>query len=223
VSKDEIIAEKEQELLEKNAEIKSLKLRLSQLEKMFFGSRSERRISVDSSEDQLRLFEEATTCSEVTEQEAEQITYNSTKSKKKHLGRNAFPSHLPVQEIIIEPENLEEGSIKIREEITETLEYTPANLFIKRIIRPVYAKPDGQGITIAELPARPLPKAIAEARLLSYILISKFVDHLPFYRQIKRFKREFDWEVSSSTINDWFVGCAVLLEPLYNMGDEMIF
>ncbi|MBK8636576.1 MAG: transposase [Saprospiraceae bacterium] len=51
--------------------------------------------------------------------------------------------------------------------------------------------------------------------MLSHLIVSKFIDHLPFYRQIQIFKREFDWNVSASTINDWFVACCTLIEPLY--------
>lgn len=63
----------------------------------------------------------------------------------------------------------------------------------KRTIRPKYAKKEGEGVLIAQLPSRPLEKSIAEASLLAHILVSKFVDHLPFYRQIQRFHRDFGW------------------------------
>src|SRR5690606_26209850 len=101
------------------------------------------------------------------------------------------------------------------EEITETLKYTPASLVKKRTIRPKYAKPDGEGVVIGKLPSRPLPKAIAEASLLAFIIVSKFIDHLPFYRQIQQFKRDYRWDVSDSTINEWFVAVCTLLHPLY--------
>ena len=94
-------------------------------------------------------------------------------------------------------------------------EYTAASLVKKRIIRPKYALPQNEGIIIGKLPSRPIEKGIAEASLLSHLIVSKFIDHLPFYRQIQIFKREFDWNVSASTINDWFVACCTLIEPLY--------
>ena len=55
----------------------------------------------------------------------------------------------------------------------------------------------------------PSKKGIAEASLLAHIIVSKMVDHPPFYRQIEIFKRDFQWEVNSSTINDWSVGPVV--------------
>lgn len=106
---------------------------------------------------------------------------------------------------------------RIGEEITETLEYTPASLVKKRTIRPKYARPDVEGVIITPLPPRPLPKAIAEVSRVAHILVSKFIDHLPFHRQIQRFKRDFDWTVSDSTINDWFISVCTLLHPLYEL------
>jgi transposase len=69
----------------------------------------------------------------------------------------------------------------------------------RRYIRRKYAVKnpveDAKGnIVIADLPSRPLPKAIAEASLLAYLWSSKFVDHLPFYRQIEMFRRQSGWE-----------------------------
>lgn len=90
-----------------------------------------------------------------------------------------MPEHLPVRE-------------------SEILEYIPASLVKRHTFRPKYAKKDQQGVLIAPLPTRPIDKSIAEACLLAYILVSKYVDHLPFYRQIQRFKREFGWEPASS-------------------------
>lgn len=197
MTKKALIIENQKLLAEKEA----LKHRLYQLEKMIFGSRSERVKTIDYP-DQLELFAEINDQEESLEEQTEQITYTRTKSKSKHSGRNAFPEYLPVKEEVIEPNCDTTGMTKISEQITQTLEYTPANLYIKRIIRPVYADKVSDKIISAELPSRPLPKAIAEASLLTHIMISKFIDHLPFYRQIKIYKRDFDWVVSSSTIND---------------------
>ena len=62
-----------------------------------------------------------------------------------------------------------------------------------------------------------IPKAIVETGLIAYIIVSKFIDHLPFYRQIQRFKREYQLEVSDSMINEWFVAVCTLLHPLYEV------
>jgi len=90
--------------------------------------------------------------------------------------------------------------VKIGEEVTETLDYTPASLIKRRTIRPKYAKADGDSVIIGDLPSRPIEKCIAESSLLAYILVSKFVDHLPLYRLIQKFSREYDWKPAESTL-----------------------
>jgi len=205
-----------QELLVENEDqknrITSLENQLQQLYKLIGGFKSESFIT-EAVIDQLSLFAEDTPQT-VAETPQETITY--TRDKKKHQGRNTLPEHLPVREVIIEPEENTTGLKKIGEEITETLEYTPASLVKRRTIRPKYAKSVGEGVLIAELPSRPIDKAIVEACLLAHILVSKYVDHLPFYRQIQMFKRDFSWEPAQSTMSDWMASCCLLLEPLYN-------
>jgi len=129
--------------------------------------------------------------------------------------RVKIPAHLPRIEEVIEPEDILDGSKKIGEEITEILEYNPARVFVRKIIRPKYAKPRDEGVVIAELPSLPIPKGNAGASMLAYIMVSKFVDHLPYYRQIQIFKRQ-ELILSDSTINGWFNATANLLEPLYD-------
>jgi len=192
--------------------IASLEQQLQQLYQLINGFKSESFIT-EAIIDQLSLFGEDTL--EVAE-ETPQETITYTREKKKHQGRNALPENLPVREVIIEPEEDTTGLKKIGEEITETLEYTPASLVKRRTIRPKYAKAEGEGILIADLPSRPIDKAIIEACLLAHILVSKYVDHLPFYRQIQMFKRDFSWEPAQSTMSDWMASCCQLLEPLYN-------
>ncbi len=107
--------------------------------------------------------------------------------------------------------------VYIGDEVSETVEYTPASLYVHRIIRRKYAPKQGYGtIKIAPLPSKPIDKGIAGSSLLAWLMVSKFVDHIPYYRMRQRFKREYAWEVSSSTINDWFAAVCTLLKPLYN-------
>jgi len=227
VSKDEIIAEKEEIIVSKEAEIVSkeaentvLKTEIAYLKKMLYGSKTERyKSEVDSN--QLNLFGNDEQAEDAQQGEVKE-TISYERKKKKHPGRNPLPDHLPVEEIILEPEEDVTGLKKIGEEITETLKYTPASLVKVRLIRPKYKKADQDGIIIAAMPLRPINKSIAEASLLTHVIIAKFIDHLPFYRQIQRFKRDFDWTLSSSTLNDWFIACCTLLKPIYNQMVEQI-
>ncbi|MFT5156113.1 MAG: transposase [Bacteroidia bacterium] len=185
-----------------------LKHQLAELKRLIYGAKSERFIL--DSKDQLHLFDQ-----QPTEQDpkTEQITYERNKAKKENPPvRTALPAHLPRVEEIIEPENLSDNAKKIGEEITEILEYNPANIFVRRIVRPKYAQENS--ITIAELPSLPLPKSNAGASMLAYIAVSKFVDHLPFYRQRQIFKRQ-KLEISDSTLGGWFNAASKLIVPLY--------
>jgi len=155
------------------------------------------------------------------------ITYERNKPQAKpHPGRTPIPDHFPIDKVTIEPEEDTTGMVKIGEERSEWVEYTPASLVRKVIIRPKYARQDDYGDTkvhIRELPSRPIPKSIAGATLLAWIMVSKFVDHLPFYRQIQRIARDYQWKIHKSTINSWFIAVCTLLEPLYEVHCQSIF
>lgn len=100
------------------------------------------------------------------------------------------------------------------EKVTEVLEYNPGHIFVRKIVRPQYIKMDTEKIIIAELPSLPIPKGNAGASLLAYLLVSKYVDHLPFDRLRKILKR-CGAIVKKSTINGWFNKSTALLELLY--------
>ena len=100
------------------------------------------------------------------------------------------------------------------EEITEVLEWEPGELFVKKYVRTKYAMPAGDGVLIGKLPARPLEKAMAGPGLLAQIVIDKYVDHLPLYRQMQRFERN-SVKLPYSTLSDWVGATCRLIEPLY--------
>lgn len=207
---------KDQELVQIKAENVYLKYELEKIKRMLFGSKSERFINTGTNQ-QLTLGLEGEPQAPVEVQE-ETISYQRKKAQDKKESvhsRAPLPSHLPRKDVVLEPDNLEEGAKKIGEEITEVLEYTPGLLYVKRYIRPKYAlKREEKSIVIAELPSLPIAKGNAGASLISYITISKYVDHLPFYRQVQMFKR-MNISIAESTINDWFKGGCQVLEPLY--------
>ena len=172
-------------------EIASLKQELANLKRLIFGSKNERFIPAEACPSQLSLDMQAEavgTCSVAKAQKIEYIR-NTTQVTNDHPGRTKLPEHLERREIIVEPVALTEGCKKIGEEITEELEYEPGKLFVNRYVRPKYVKPNNEGIIIAPMLDRPLPKAIVGPGLLSQIIIDKYVDHLPLYRQMERFKR----------------------------------
>jgi len=189
------------------------KRQLDELIRMIYGSKSERFIPADSS--QLELFEREI-AAEKKASEKHTITYQKDKNKKTKEKpiRTAIPAHFPRIEEIIYPENLDPSWVKIGEEVTEILEIKPLTIFVRRIVRPKYALPKEQGVVIGELPSLPIPKGNAASSLLAFILISKFVDHLPLYRLLQIFKRQ-ELYISKSTIGGWVSKASELLAPLY--------
>ncbi|CAA0241806.1 IS66 family transposase [Tenacibaculum maritimum] len=195
------------------SDYKRLELQLAELRRLIFGSKSERFIPSESN--QLGLFAEPATQEDTTD--VKHISYSRKDRKaKSHPVRLPLASHLPRVEEVIEPENLVVGSVKIGEEITELLEYTPSKVYVRKIVRPKYALPESLGICIAELPSLILPKSNVGAGLLAQIIVSKFVDHCPFYRQIQIFKRQ-DVVIASSTMSGWFSSAMAQLTVLYEL------
>ena len=189
-----------------------LKQELEKLKKLIFGSKSERFIPSDSS--QLSL--DITGVDQPTnESQTEDISYTRSKADKKNgHARMELPAHLHREEVVIEPAEDVSEAVKIGEVITEVLEYTPGKLFVTKYIRPKYAISLDQ-IVIGALPSLPIPRGNAGASVISHLMISKFVDHLPFYRQVQMFKRQ-GVHLAESTVNDWFRAGCNLMDPLYD-------
>ncbi|NQY43882.1 MAG: IS66 family transposase [Legionellales bacterium] len=210
-----IVTEEKYEKLLLNYNV--IKDELDSLKRLVFGAKTERFIPTDPNCIQLSLFDDVQGNTEgEKEEEKQEVSYTRSLAKKtlSKPVRLPIPSHLPRVEVILEPKNIPKGAVKIGEEITETLEMKPSLIFVKKIIRPKYKVKDNPVIQIAELPSLPIPKGNAGSSLLAYILVSKFVDHLPLYRQLKIFKRE-ELRVSSSTISGWCSKMGTLLSPLY--------
>ena len=206
-----------QQLREENQKFKlhiqKLQHQIEQLIKTVYGKKSERFAPTIPGQTSFPLDIAAI---ETPEVKREIITYEREKpsGKSNHKGRLPLPDHLERVDVNIEPLEDVTGLVKIGEEITEQLECEPGKLFVKRYRRSKYAKPKGEGIIIGELPSFIVPRGIAAASLLALIIIQKYVDHLPLYRQIEMFKR-MGIEIPSSTMSDWLAMCIKELEPLY--------
>jgi len=105
--------------------------------------------------------------------------------RKKGGGRRPHPQNLPVRREVIDlPEDQRVGLVKIREEITEQIEYQPSVFFRRQIVRPVYASPQrAQAPIVAPLPAQVIPQAGVGPGFVTHVVIAKYVDHSPLYRQ----------------------------------------
>ena len=176
-------------------EVAKLQLYLQKALQMSFGKKSERFIP---NTDQLTLDIAADEVAASTKLgEAKKIEYVKTKQPKKKRDLSELGTYinsLPHVYEIREPENIPAGAVKIGEKEHKFLETTPSKTFVKVIIVPTYMVPgltDSDKIQFVEAPApeRPLFKCIAAPSLLAQILTDKFCDHLPLWRQDKRFER----------------------------------
>jgi len=203
------------ELLERDAKIETLINELIALRRRMFGRSSERFLPEDPNQLSIAFEgEESLPEEQGVEPETIEVSYTRNKENQKQPVRNAIPEFIRRKEVIIEPENIPEGAVRIGEEVTEKLEYIPGEVYVQRTVRPKYALPLGGGIRIADLPSQVLPRSNAGASLLAYLLISKYMDHLPFYRLLEIFKRQ-KIILSASTVNGWFADSVDLLKLLY--------
>jgi len=218
--KDSLLSEKDSAILKLTADIEAINFQNEQLRRMIFGSKRERFIStIDTQQLSLEFEPKAAEIDAAVAQEREliRVAYNRTKTKKEHPGRLSLPSHLPVVETVIEPDEDTTGLVCIGKEVTEELDYTPAKLHIHRIIRPKYItkedKKGNQQQVIAQL-NRPIPKCIASAALLAMIFTDKYIYHLPLYRVLRRII-QMGVPLPNSTLASWVKLGAELLQPLY--------
>jgi transposase len=105
--------------------------------------------------------------------------------RKKGGGRRPKPQNLPVRREVIDlPDEQKAGLEKIREEITEQIEYQPSQFFRLQIVRPVYASPKRtQAPIVAALPPQVIPQAGVGVGFIVHVIIAKYLDHIPLYRQ----------------------------------------
>lgn len=210
-----------------NEEISTLKSTLEALRHRIWGKSSEKFISPDPLQRRLEfegmdiLPEEQ----EAAEQAAEEIKNHKAvvveKPKKKPV-RKALPDNLPHIEVHIYPQGVDLTSgnwVELSPEVTEILEHKPAEFYVRRIIRHVYVLKDGSDdtrstILTGAMPSLPLAKSYASASLLAELVVNKYVNHLPFHRQVQMMTR-LGVTIPTSTINDWFMETADLLRPLY--------
>ncbi len=203
-------------LIERDFSILTLQQELAQIKRMIFGAKSERFAPAVPVEQASLGFEMETAIAPALVKQEISYTREKQKSNKVHTGRLPIPAHIERIKIEVTPDVDVTGLTCIGEEVTEELEYKAGSFYVNQYIRKKYAKPDGEGIIIGALPTRPIEKGMAGAGLLASIIIEKYVDHLPLYRQIQRFKRA-GMDIPSATISGWVHATCKLLQPLYDV------
>ncbi len=202
------------------AKVMQLEHQVSLLQKLAFGPRSEGfKPATEIPANQLSLGVSIDSVAEIQVKKTTVKEHDRTKIKvetKKHPGRNPLPSSLRREEIIIEPQEDVTGCTRLEDEVTEVLEVKAAEFYVKRYIRHKYVRKQGEGIAIGDLPNRASGKGIAGASVLSMLIVGKFVDHLPIYRQIAIFKRS-GINLHYNTVLDWANQGLDVLVPLYEL------
>jgi len=237
--KDAVIQKKENKIQEKEEQIRKLTDQLAWYRHKFWKPASEKYIPRDPNQrvidfeglDVLPQEEEA-----IKEAQTEIISYKRKKPEreKKQPVRLPLPEDLRREEETIEPEGIGQNWVRIGEEVTEVLEYKPGEMYVRRIIRPKYARKQinqvnfpgeeeqkEEHIRIAALPVLPLPRSNAGASLLAELLMGKYLFHLPFHRQLAIF-RLAGFSPPASTVNGWFQGAGDLLRALYYRLKEIV-
>ncbi len=194
----------------------NLRHELDQLKRLVFGPRHERFIPTTPQE-QLSLGLPVEAKQPAVEVAVQTIAYTRKQketAEKVNTGRMKLPAGLPREKVVLEPTEDVSGLKKIGEEVTEELERIPGKLFVRQYVRPKYAKAQGEGVVIAELPSRPIDKGIPGPGLLAQIVIDKYTDHLPLHRQQQRLERE-GIKLPSSTLSGWIGATCDLIAPAY--------
>ena len=195
------------------SEIAILKERIRSLQDRLFGRKSEKSHHDDG---QLSLFDlpEETLLPVESARDDNEIAVAAHK-RKKNNGRQPIPDNLPRIDKIHDLSDAEKqcgcGCTKtcIGQEISEQLDIIPAKIQVIRNIRLKYAckvcegvDDDGPTVAIARMPDQIIPKCIGTPGLIAFVLVAKFVDHLPFYRQEKQFLR-IGVDISRATMCNW--------------------
>ncbi|MDP5335456.1 MAG: IS66 family transposase [Paracoccaceae bacterium] len=217
----------ETEIRARDDRIEKLKHQLAVLRRHRFGQRSE---ALDQLE--LALEEEEIARAAAPRSDDKDAACEPVGEPKRKPRRKPLPDHLHRNDEILSPgSQCSEcgGSLRtLGEDVTEELEYVPGRFVVNRIIRPRMACSCCDAICQSSLPSRPIEKGRPGPGLLAHVLVNKYADHSPLYRQSQIFERE-GIDLDRSTLADWIGKSATLLEPLakaierHVLGGQAIF
>jgi transposase len=211
----ELAAALESERTDARTEIDRLRQIIRTLQRGRFGRRSER-----LDDDQLQLGLEDLDA-DIARVEAKSAPSATPQRKDADAGpRPSLADHLPCEDRILAMEIAVcpgcGGAIhKIGETVSEMLDYVPARVRVLRIRRPKYSCRTCGTIHQAPAPERPIAKGLATPGLLAHVLVSKYCDHLPLYRQSQIFARQ-GVTLNRSTLASWVGGASWWLEALHS-------
>jgi transposase len=218
-----LVAERDNERAEAQAEIDRLRNLVKVLQRSQFGRRSER-----LDQDQLNLGLEDLDA-DVAQAEAAFPAISTEKAQSEPVAKErlSLPDHLEREDVTLDIEAEAcpccGGAIhQIGETISEVLDHVPARLRVIRVRRPKYGCRACGKLHQAPAPERPIARGLASAGLLAHVIVSKYCDHVPLYRQSQIFARH-GVTLNRSTLANWVGGAAWWLEPLHARLAEQVF
>src|SRR5215813_8374769 len=207
-----LVVEQHFQLISHDNEIENLKLLILKLKRMRFGPSSEK---LARHIDQLELRLEDLETNRATKPMSPVLESMLVSAKP---ARRPLPADLPRETETLQPKETRcpdcGGTLnRLGEDASETLEYVPARFKVIRTVRPKLSCTRCDRIVQEPAPHRPIARGLAGPGLLAHVLVAKYADHLPLYRQSEIYERE-GVELDRSTLAEWVGGSSRLLAPL---------
>ena len=201
-------------LLSRDVLLEKLKIELLRLKRMRFG-RSSEQLDAKIAQLELMLEDLETHTTQIAAASSAPIVEEHVERAKPV--RKALPPQLPREDVVHTPAcNCERcgGELeRLGEDVSEVLEYVPSHFKVIRHVRPKFACAKCRSITQSPASDRPIARGMAGPGLLAHVLVSKYCDHLPLYRQSEIYARS-GVDLERSTLADWVGQCSALLTPL---------
>lgn len=217
------LTEQAEELNSRRARIEHLRLMVEKFRHMIFGRKSEKLV-LKLEQMEFELEEDETTQAEA-EAIAERVA--PIKEAKPRSERKPLPEHLKREEVTHKPDtdccpDCGGGLRHFGDDISEQLEYVPESFKVIRHVRPKFACTGCNRVVEAPAPARPIERGLAAPSLLAHVIVSKYADHLPLFRQSEIYARQ-GVEISRSTMAGWVGAASDLLGPLVEAIGRHVF
>ena len=225
--KEIIINKREEQLEQKEIRIAQLEKQVAYLNRQLYGGKAERYINPNPDARQLELFEgvsllpgekEAATKAENEIKKEKQERLKRMEKAKNSAVRKPLPEDLErkIEHLYPEGYNPQEWDLLDESEplYTEVLVKEPAKFYVLRTYRHKAIRKKDRKIITAECPIKPIAKSYASSSLLADLMVDKYVDHIPFYRQQQQLQR-LGMKIPLPTILGWFQEVSDLLMPLY--------
>lgn len=208
------LSQQADELRSRSERIEHQKLMIEKLRHMIFGTKSEK-IVIQLEQFELEL-EEMEATQAAAEAAVERISPD--KEPKSRPERKPLPDHLPREVRTHAPSRdcCPDCGGQLRqfgEDVSEQIEYVPENFKVIRHVRPKFSCTGCDRVVQQPAPSRPVERGLAGPNLLAHVIVSKFSDHLPLYRQSEIYARQ-GVEISRSTLAGWVGAASDLLAPL---------